>query len=358
MKKAAGKIMMVICASFVMAMILLSLNCLVNIAELYRLNMVQERGDKEHVYFDLQQESSPFDITMESYLDLYSKLCNDLDATYYECYTQYLEQLPAHTYFYDYESENLTNNCEATLCAQISKNLQADMGLKCMSGRIFEEQDFKYVGEYIPIIVGYGYRDVLPVDTQFTATYLYDEYRFKVIGILNENSKICTPISKIYLDTYIIMPSFNVEAVDGETKGIKIHYANKTSGIVVSDKVQFKENLHEIKKILSAAKCGDYSVNVSPIKYSFIAKTQFSIDKIMIALVCILILLIIIFLKYMKWRRRHINNKVLFVGLELAGGYLIFYIIHTLFVSSLFTKIHISICLLFEIIFLVTVSKV
>ena len=52
--------------------------------------MVQKHKDKDQVYFDLQQENSPFDILMESYLDLYSKLCNDLDATYYECYTQYL----------------------------------------------------------------------------------------------------------------------------------------------------------------------------------------------------------------------------------------------------------------------------
>lgn len=46
----------------------------------------------------------------------------------------------------------------------------------------------------------------------------------------------------IDLDEYIVMPSFSLSAADEETDAMKIHYANKTSGVAVCNREEFREN--------------------------------------------------------------------------------------------------------------------
>ena len=123
-------------ASLRLTVFLIILSFLLWFFGLYKTNTMEESIDREHVYFQLQQESSPFSVPLEKYMELYAQLCNNSRYDYYECYLQYLQKLPASQEFFDYETEALSENCEAALCIQVSENLQANNHLECYPGRL------------------------------------------------------------------------------------------------------------------------------------------------------------------------------------------------------------------------------
>ena len=109
------RIFAVIRSSFLLTIILISIHLLIAFVGLYKTNSAQESVDKKHVYFELQQESSPFDVPLENYVHFYSQLCNNLGFEYYECYLQYLETSSESENFFDYETETLQKGCDAVL---------------------------------------------------------------------------------------------------------------------------------------------------------------------------------------------------------------------------------------------------
>ena len=90
-------------ASLRLTVFLIILSFLLWFFGLYKTNTMEESIDREHVYFQLQQESSPFSVPLEKYMELYTQLCNNSRYDYYECYLQYLQKLPASQEFFDYE---------------------------------------------------------------------------------------------------------------------------------------------------------------------------------------------------------------------------------------------------------------
>lgn len=185
---------------------------------------------------------------------------------------------------FDYETEALSDNCQAALCIQISENLQKSNHFECNIGRLFNDEDYLFNGGTVPVILGYEYGNLYSLGTRFSATYLYDEYTFEVVGILEKDSKIYNPIEMIYLDKYIMMPSFHVLESPENIEGLRIHYANKTSGLIVSGKNDFAYVSDSVKQLLSNAGCGNYSTNISPVKYSIKGKMGIGMEWFIICL--------------------------------------------------------------------------
>lgn len=337
-------------ASFRLSIFFVTLSCLLTLFDLYKENGIGESIDEKHVYFDLQQESSPFSVPLEKYRELYARLCNDSAYDYYECYLQYLDRLPASLEFFDCETQELTENCQGALCIQISENLQNDSHFECYAGRLLKGEDYQFRGGTIPIILGYEYVDLFQLGSQFTATYLYNVYTFEVVGILEKDSMIQNSMQIIYLDKYIIMPSFNVLELPENTDGIQIHYANKTSGLAVSEKDDFAYVSNDIKQLLSVAECGDYSMNISPVKYFIKGKTGINLEWFIIGLFIAVVISGTWYLKYMKKEKKYITrSKPLFTCAELVSGFLFYAILYILLLRLLILKIDIKTFLICEI---------
>lgn len=360
MKDCHKKLLTIIKSFFILTTILVIFNILIVLLGLYKTNSIQKNIDNQNVYFKLQQMTSPFNVPLENYFELYSQLCNNSKFDYYECYLQYLEKLPESQYFYNYENESLQKNCEAALCIQISENLQNTNHLKCYAGKLFAEKDFQYVDATIPIILGYEYRNLFEIGSCFSAIYLYDTYTFEVIGILEKDSRIYNMTSNIYLDKYIIMPSFNVLQItpETETDGTRIHYANKTSGLLVTSKNHFTEISNYITQLLSNTECGNYSIDISPIEYIIIEKIGIDIRKLIFYLFLILLIFNIFYYKHIKKSEQIIiNNRILFICTELVGSYLIFFILYRAFLYLVLVKTDIKVFIIWGI-FIVISKKI
>ena len=325
---------------------------------LYKVNQKEERMDNKHVYFDLQQESSPFSVPLEKYYALYAQLCDHFNGDYYECYLQYLEEMPASHRFFDYETEALSENCQAALCVQISENLQKSNDLKCDAGRLLNSDDYQFRKDTVPVILGYEYRDLFPLGSQFSATYLYNVYTFEVVGILEKNSKIDNPLETIYLDKYIIMPSFHVLEFPENREGICIHYANKTSGILIARKEDFTTVSNDLKQILSNAECGNYSVNISPVKYSVMDKTGIRIEWFLILLFAAAFISAVSYIKYVcKEKKDIMQNILLFTCAEFVCSFLLFTILYQLFLHLFLPKTVFALFFVFDL-FIIFIQNV
>lgn len=348
--KINKKIKIILNSSFRLAGFFVILLLLFGFFKLYRLNKTEESTGNNRVYFALQQESSPFSVPLEKYSELYSRLSDNSRYDYYECYLQYLEGLPASQSFFHYETQALSENCEAALCIQISENLQKDSDFKCYAGRLLNSGDFSFNGGTIPIIAGYEYRNLLPLGTQFSATYLYNVYTFEVVGILEENSKIYNPAKIVYLDKYVIMPSFHALKLPENMKGLSIHYANRTSGILVSPKEDFAYASGYIKQLLSNAECGEYSVNISPVKYALLEETGIRLEWVIIFLSAAALIAGILYIKYIRKEKGYIaQNLLLFTCAEFVSSSMLFMIMYRLILYLFIIKIDIKIFLICEI---------
>ena len=349
------RIFAVIRSSFLLTIILISIHLLIAFVGLYKTNSAQEGVDKEHVYFELQQESSPFDVPLENYVDFYSQLCSNSEFEYYECYLQYLEMRSESESFFDYETETLQKGGDAVLCVQISENLQNRNHFECCRGRLFDTKDFQYYGGTIPVILGYEYRDVYQIGFQFTAVYLYHTYNFEVVGILEKNSIIQNPGTTILLDKYIIMPGFNVCSMPQENAGITIHYANKTSGCLVAPTEKFAEVSNCIKQLLLDQKCGYYTMDIFPVKYNVIEKTGFDIGSFIIGLSIIFLAFHILYYRHVKKAKKYIiKNRFFFACAELAGTGLLFLTTYYAFSFLISMKMDMRILGIFGIFVIVT----
>ena len=116
---------------------------------------------------------------------------------------------------------------------QIGPDVLKDFGVALQEGRAFQPTDY-VLGEdkRIPVIIGADWSGTLKTGDSFEAEYLYDTYQFDVVGILQSQSMIYMTNRIYLLDQDIIMPSFAVTDEALITDGLKIHYANKASGVM------------------------------------------------------------------------------------------------------------------------------
>lgn len=290
--KKIRKTLLLILLSFFVAVPL----CLVQLSNYFMMICVRDNERYDFATYSIQHESNPLAIDIGYFKDLYDKLISNQSDNYiyYELYSQYLENTKEISPFFSAETDELMDSCFAIECVQINENIIRDYNLSVSQGKLFSPNDYKYgKGSTIPILLGSYYSTIYNVGDAFCFTYLFDEYTFEVIGFLREGNIIELGNHIIPLDKYIIMPSFEVDDDIPITNGIKIHYANKTSGIVKLD-INKTDYFHSfIEPLISSADAGKYSWIAQPSTLQF--KELFNIDLKTFRAIIILICFVFVF---------------------------------------------------------------
>lgn len=257
--------------------------------------------NKGYIFYSIQHEDNPLDKDIESFMKLHGSLNKNLEYDYYELYSQYLEMPEQQGQYYEEGTGELLNQCAGVKCIQVNKNLLDDYGIEVTEGFSFENKDFSINNnKTIPVLMGAAYSSLYNVGDIFKAIYLFDEYEFRIIGFLAEGSNINTAFISIEMDDYIIMPSFEIDASVPVTNGLKIHYANKTSGLVRLSEGNNNVFEKHIASLLKNAEVGKYSWTITPmeVQYKEIFKITINQTKTIIALSILLLLFIDLFLVY------------------------------------------------------------
>lgn len=220
--------------------------------------------------YSLQHEDNPLDISLKSFESLNGLLTESGTYDYLELYAQYLEMPNQTGVFYEVGTNELNNKCSGIQCIQVSNNLIAQCDIKVSDGRLFEKKDFLYEkGDKLPVLMGQEYSAFYKIGDIFEAEYLFDEYKFEIIWFVSEESNISIADNNIDLEKCIVMPSFIIDASVLITDGLKIHYANKTSGLVRLSETNADEFYETIEPMLKNAKVGNYSWTITPAAYQY-----------------------------------------------------------------------------------------
>lgn len=221
-----------------------------------------------YIYINLQHEDNPVKVELQVFKNIHQSLVttNTDIFSYYEIYEQPLFIQPETELFYD---EMITDPNQID-CIQISENVQSDFGFSLLNGRIFSDGDYEYNGHNnIPVILGYSYADFYSIGDSFQGNYLFDTYNFHIIGFLDKGCYINLAIKTILVDDCFIIPSFNITNAVDITDGLKIHYANKTSGHLKVFEDNYQEAYDYVKTAISDTEAGEYSVDLSSSDYGF-----------------------------------------------------------------------------------------
>lgn len=186
---------------------------------------------------------------------------------YYEINFQYLEipSFPGKDVFlYGYEyghGEDAKNQYGSLMVSnvkaiQLSHNSISRFNLSVDKGRLFYDSDY-HDGDIMPILLGYEYKDILKVGDEIEGRFIGKPFKFKVAGILNQDSNILIAGKALYLDRYMVMPSINClysPKTQNEDLFQVRHYANKISGWFeyrnYSDLNAFNRVLSEVNQTL------------------------------------------------------------------------------------------------------------
>lgn len=239
--------------------------------------------DGGRVFFNIQHESNPLTTNELSMFDeTLEQLSNIDNCTYYEIYAQPL-----------YQKDMQLFDTETIRAIQISANVQNDFGLCVSEGRMLDRTDFVIQKKTIPVMIGADYKNTIKVGDSFTAEYLFDDYEFIVVGILEENSAINISNGTYLLNGYVIMPSFRMAEDLLQTDGMFLHYANKVSGQIGTDAEYVNAVLKELNNILENAKSGSYSINTTSTDINLKNMIGIDIRTIVILSVSMIIILTI-----------------------------------------------------------------
>lgn len=246
--------------------------CLVQLNSYFMKMLRLDSSAQEYATYSIQHESNPLDKDIRCFMELYNKLLPDQNEEYkyYELYMQYLENDIENIELYSVKTNELTKPCLAVKAIQISENVIQDFCITVSEGRLYDQGDFMHEqNEAIPVLMGNAYTSLYNVGDTFDFEYLYDDYTFEVIGFLEKGDHVTLGGKSAVLDTYIVMPSFSIGDNVQITNGLKIHYANKTSGIVKMDMDQANLFYTDIEPLLSSADVGKYSWIIRPLELQF-----------------------------------------------------------------------------------------
>lgn len=99
-------------------------------------------------------------------------------------------------------------------------------------GKAFTSSDFIYSNEKINVLMGYDYINLYDVGNEISVLYLGYPVKLKIIGFLDNTSRIDMGDINIPLNTYILIPSFDIDNRDDEVNPnfSILHYSKKTRG--------------------------------------------------------------------------------------------------------------------------------
>lgn len=292
-------------------------------------------SDEGNVYISIQHESNPLDLpdtvnTLENFRLIHNALKRNDSFTYYEIYTQSLFNNENQIIAYDDSTWELSTECDGILCAQISENVQFDFKFGTENGRLFIRDDFLIErGKNIPVLLGSEYNGVYEIGVIIPAEYLFSAFNFEVIGFLENNTEITLPMGSVTLDKYIIMPSFEfIDAPSSNQEYVtqKIHYANKTSGILKVNSNEYNQAINSLQELIDKSEVGEYSYYSSSPEKNML---QHGIDVHILYPVCISltilvsVLTFIVSLKYYKtsttWRELRAMGMRLISACVISG---------------------------------------
>ncbi len=346
--KKIKEILLLILLSFFVAVPL----CLLQLSNYFLMICARDKEKYDFATYSIQHESNPLAIDIECFKDLYDKLISNQSDNYiyYELYSQYLENTKETSSFFSAETGELMDSCFAVECMQINENIIRDYNLSVSQGKLFSPNDYKYgKGSTIPILLGSYYSTIYNLGDVFCFNYLFDEYTFEVIGYLREGNIIELGDNIIPLDKYIIMPSFEVEDDIPITNGIKIHYANKTSGIVKLD-INKADYFHSfIEPLIASAATGKYSWTAQPSTLQF--KELFKVNPNTFQTIIILICFVFIFLAGL------IIYKVPDVGWKNNCKKYLSNILHTVIIFATTSVFYYFINIIYAALFGITIMK-
>lgn len=321
--------------SFILAVIICLFSFLGYLNILLKMSHSEQKMNEGYVVYSIQQESNPLEISLESFQKLHNELSQNSTFEYFEIYKQYLEMPNQKGEFFEEGTEQLLNQCEGIKCVQISENVVAQCAIDISAGRLFEKKDFMYKNsEAIPVLMGHAYSSLYHIGDIFEAEYLFNQYEFSIIGFLSEESSINMASYNINLDKSILMPSFAIDSNVPITDGLKIHYANKTSGLVRLNTIDANVFYENIEPLLKNANTGAYTWTITPFEYQYKEMFKISINQTKILIIILMILLTIgdicliyNFSKYGFKRKTIILKEQLLYGLFTTVLTSIFYIV-------------------------------
>ena len=130
----------------------------------------------------------------------------------------------------------------AVKTVQLSSNCMEFFPLRVQEGRLLREEDMSALSNnsstnILPILVGHEYAGLLHIGDRIESNYIEKEISLEVVGILDSDSYLMVNGYPLYLDRYIIMPSFLCsEPLDEADEIFQVrHYANKLSGFLPQD---------------------------------------------------------------------------------------------------------------------------
>lgn len=250
-------------------LILISILAVIN-GELYlylRINELEKQQVADRIECALQHEDDPMKTDFRAFCRLYDDL---QDFVYLEIYDQPLDVVQKGRKHFDSYTKELSENPDRVACLQISKNVVEKYQLKIDTGRMWLDTEFIMEDYHIPVILGSEYAGIYKIGDVFEAEYLYELYDFSVIGFFGKNSVIHTGRTGfINVDQFIVMPSFRVHEDALSTDGLKIHYANKTSGIIELERDSYLKDYRELEDKINSSGCGKYSLNLYPLYAHF-----------------------------------------------------------------------------------------
>ena len=222
----------------------------------------------QHEYNPLKLKNSPE--TLRGFQSIYDAL-EALPFDYYEIYHQPLDCSASEGMFYGLYSAEASRTCEWADSVQISRNVQEDFSLNVTQGHSLDDSDFQHGrGQAVPVLMGYDYSGIYGVGDRFSAKYLFSEFTFEIVGLLDKGCAISTSALYIPLDNVVVLPSLafiDPPQSSREYTTQKIHLANKTSGKLKVRAEDFGEAYGEVQEIVSESVVGSYSVSASSLRY-------------------------------------------------------------------------------------------
>lgn len=118
-------------------------------------------------------------------------------------------------------------------------------------GNVFSASDFLYNGNRILVLLGYDYLDLYQIGDEITVLYAGYPLELKVIGFLDDTSSVHIGSTDISLDTYMVLPSFDIEAEYVKNNQIfsNTHYSHKTRGFFTVTK-NVEDAVNEFEEIV------------------------------------------------------------------------------------------------------------
>lgn len=160
--------------------------------EFQKLQAFQERLRTE--------ESFDYIIQSDQFLEVTKPQMQDIFLYGYE-------QGVAEDSVYEYSGQTLY----ATKTLQVSEKFFEKYSIQAAEGTLFLEEDYQYVKDQtVPVVLGAAYKNFFKLGDTIEASYLFRNFKFKVIGFLEDTAFYYDHNSKelISCERYIIMPAF------------------------------------------------------------------------------------------------------------------------------------------------------